>query len=253
MIKISTRKILRHKPLIIDKLTKKAWGSSEKGLLSKALFRNIVAQVKEFYSKEIENLTQDELIALLVDYLRIKGYDATDIGMAGDAPCVTISLFTPDGGRLVGCAIVANLQSAKDARALINKYPSADFYHIFTLGGMPEKPNEKVQIVTPDSILQVLIFVAVFDYFFEEYLHSILAMPGFKDYMYSYLSEHVGLTTQQVDIFDAGWERLKIAGYPQSEGTGPQAFRNKRPLRSRRHRLSQQSKRWLPQVSRRGT
>jgi len=140
--------------------------------------------------------------------LRVNGYAVTNVGVIGEVPCVASSLITSDGVQLRGYAI-ATRQWPNDMKALLDNCPNADFYHMFAFEGMPREPEEKVKPVTAESILQIVTFIVVFDYFFDEYLHSILAMPGFKEYMYAYLEEQTGLTTDRIKILDAGWERLK--------------------------------------------
>lgn len=209
MNRISTKKLQRRKSLLIHKLAKKAWGAGEKGLLSKALFRDIIEDVKNFLSEKFQSLSQEELVALLVDYLHVSGYNVANVAMIGEVPCVTSSFVTPDGVRLVGYAIATRRWSTHDVKALLYNYPTADFYHVFALKGAPEELEEKVRLVSPGHILQIVTSIVVFDYFFDEYLHSILAMPGFKEYMYAYLEEEIGLTTDRINILDVGWERLK--------------------------------------------
>lgn len=209
MSQISTKKLQRHKSLIIHKLAKKAWGVDEKGLLSRALFRDIVENVKNFLSKRIQSLSQEELVALLVDYLRISEYDVTSVGMIVGVPYVTTSLVTADRVKLIGYAIATSRWSNDEVKALLYNYPTADFYHVLALEGMPEELEAKVRLVTPEEILQIVTFIVVFDHFFDQYLHSILAMPGFKEYMYAYLEEQIGLTNDRVKVLDTGWERLK--------------------------------------------
>ena len=114
MSQISTKKLQRHKLLIIHKLAKKAWGHSEKGLLSKALFKDVIEDVKNFFSEQIQGLSQEELTALLVDYLHISGFNVTNVGITGEIPCVTSSFITPDGVQLYGYAIATRRWSNDD-------------------------------------------------------------------------------------------------------------------------------------------
>lgn len=209
MSQISTKKLQRHKPLITHKLAKEAWGDSEKGLLSKALFKDVIEDVKNFFSQKIPGLSQEELTALLVDYLHISGFNATNVDITGEIPCVTSSLITSDGVQLYGYAIATRRWSNDDMKILLDSHPTADFYHVFAFGGIPEELGEKVKLITAESILQIITFVVVFDYFFDEYLHSIIAMPRFKEYIYAYLEEEIGLTTERIEVLDTGWEGLK--------------------------------------------
>jgi len=209
MSPILTKKLQRRKPLITHKLAKEAWGHSDKGLLSKALFKDVIEDVKKFFSEQIQGLSQQELVDLLVDYLRINGYDVANVGVIGEVPCVTSSLITSDGVRLYGYAIATRRWSTDDMKILIDSHPTADFYHVFAFGGIPKELGGKVKLITAESILQIITFIVVFDYFFNEYLHSIIAMPGFKEYIYAYLEEEVGLTTDRIEALDTGWERLR--------------------------------------------
>lgn len=209
MSQISTKKLQRHKPLIIHELAKEAWGDGEKGLLSRALFQHVIEDAKNSFSEKIQGLSQEELVALLGDYLRISGYDVSNVGMTDGIPCVTSSLITSDGVQLYGHAVATRRWSNDDMKILLDSYPTAQFYHAFALEGIPEDLGEKVKLVTAESILQIITFIVVFDYFFDEYLHSIIAMPGFREYIYAYLEEETGLSTDRIEILDTGWEKLK--------------------------------------------
>lgn len=209
MSQISAKKLQKRKPLIVHKLAQEAWGNGEKGLLSKALFKDIIDAVKSSLSQKTQGLSQEKLMALLVDYLHISGFNVTNAGMIGEIPCVTNSLITPDGVKLVGYAIATRRWSTDDMKILLDSHPTADFYHVFAFEGMPSEPEEKVRIVTLESILQIVTFIVVFEYFFDEYFHSILAMPGFKEYIYAYLEEEIGLTTDRIEALDTGWEGLR--------------------------------------------
>lgn len=209
MSKISAKKLQKRKPLIVHKLAQEAWGNGEKGLLSKALFKDVIEDVKKFFSEQIQVLSQEELTALLVDYLHINGFNVTNVGVIEGIPCVTSSFTTPDGVQLYGCAITTRRWSNYDTKILIDSHPTADFYHAFAFGGIPKGLEGKVKLITMESILQIVTFVLVFDYFFDEYLHSIIAMRGFKEYIYAYLEEEMGLTADCVEALDTGWERLR--------------------------------------------
>lgn len=204
-----TRKLHRHKPLIVHKLAKEAWGDGEKRLLSKALFQDVIKDVKNSFSEQIQVLSQEELTALLVDYLHISGFDVTNVGITGGVQHVTSSFSTSDGIQLYGYAIATRRWSNDDLKILLDSHPTADFYHVLAFEGILSEPGKRVKIVTLESILQIVTFIVVFEYLFDEYFNSILAMPGFKDYIYAYLEKETGLTTDRIEILERGWQELK--------------------------------------------
>jgi len=63
MGQISAKKLREHKPLIVHRLAKQAWGDGEKGLLSKALFEDMIEDVRNSLSRKIRGLPQEELVA----------------------------------------------------------------------------------------------------------------------------------------------------------------------------------------------
>ncbi len=196
--------------MLINKLVKEAWGKGDKGLLTRSLFTKTVQDAKRFFSKRIESLSQTDLINLLTDYLRISGYAAERFDTATEMSFVTSSFVTADKVGSIGYGAAALMWTDAHLEYLEKHFPTADYYHVFAVKALPKKTKRKVKIVTVNGVLRVLMYVFIFEYFFEEYFHSILAMPGFRDYMYDYIEKDLGLTAEQIDTLSAGFEKQKL-------------------------------------------
>jgi hypothetical protein len=196
--------------MLIDKLVKEAWGEGDRGLLTRSLFTKTVQDARRFFSKRIEGLSQTDLIYLLTDYLRINGYAAERFDTTKEMPFVTSSFVTADNVAAIGYGAAAPLWTDAHLEYLEKHFPTADYYHVFAVKSLPKKTRRKVKIVTVDSVIIVLMYVFIFEYFFEEYLHSILAMPGFRDHMYDYIEKEIGLTAEQIETLSAGFEKQKL-------------------------------------------
>ena len=209
MYEVSYEEFRQRKPLIIDSLARKAWGSSDKGLLSQHVLTEAIGQVGIFVSNLSTKLSELELAALLTDYLRIHGYDVSDVSRDAQPYVVTTSFITPDGLSSQGCAIALTRWSEDLVAGLRRDHPDAAYYHVLVLEDDPPLLQDRVKLVTAHEVRQLLTYIVVIDYFFEDYLNSVLAMPGFRQFMYQYLEEECGLNTELRSALERGWEILK--------------------------------------------
>ncbi len=209
MRKIPLSNIKRHKPLIVNTLAKEAWGDSEKGLLSRKLLRDSINSAIIFLAEKLPGMSREQLTALLVDYLRVIGYSINNWDFSEEHPYITTYLIRPDSTKSIGLAIADRELSFGEISSVIEKNPKAEYYHLMSLSGIQDKFGDKFSVITTRNMTQLLVFIAVSDYFYNTYMYSILNMPGFKEYLNRYIRNKLGLTPKLVEKFETGWADLR--------------------------------------------
>jgi|GEM_PF-3253696 len=193
--------------MLIHKLVEEAWSKKDRNLLTRYIFAKSIQDARSFLTLRIENLSQIDLITLLIEYLRVNGYRAERLGQSKEMPIVMSSFSTADRVGLTGYGAAMPIWTDAHLKYLEKHFPTADYYHLLAIKKVPTQVKKKVKIVKVDQIIRILLYVFVFEYFFEEYFHSILTISGFREYMFEYLEQEIGLSDEQIETLSAVLEK----------------------------------------------